>query len=312
MDENTSVLRLQPTPPPVEPAPAVRRGWVRAVLSYPVWFASLLLCALITHSVLRLSNRPDSDLESATNTPIGIVIMLMQLAGTVLVVAVFRRLIDRRSLKSLGLKLNGKYFGAFIAGVLWGIGLLTTVFLIVYLAGGVTITGVQFPWGTLATLTTIMFMVGINEELYVRGYLLTNFMESTNKYVALLITSLIFSASHMFNPNWTWVGLANIILAGLLLGVYFVHQRNLWFPIGMHFTWNLFQGAVFGSQISGVPTPSILQTEYSGSELLTGGEFGLEASLAATATIAVSIILVHLIFRPRPAAPSSLGNSPAH
>jgi membrane protease YdiL (CAAX protease family) len=197
------------------------------------------------------------------------------------------------------LDLTKRYIRDLAAGILWGIVLISTVFLVIYAAGGVTITGVQFPWDKLATLTIVMFLVGINEELYVRGYLLTNLMESTNKYVALLITSLIFSASHLFNPNWTLIGLANIILAGLLLGIYFVHQRNLWFPIGMHFSWNLFQGPIYGAEVSGVATPSVLQTEISGSELLTGGEFGFEASLVATAAIVVSIILVHLIYRPR-------------
>jgi membrane protease YdiL (CAAX protease family) len=301
MDENKSIPQPQRTDAPIEMVPAIGRGWARAALSFPAWIGMLVISAIITYGVLHLSNRPESDLESATNTPMGIVVMLIQLAGTVLVVYAFRRFLDRRSIISLGLNLTRRYVRDFIAGILWGIGLISTVFLVIYFAGGATITGVQIPWGTLATLTVIMFLVGINEELYVRGYLLTNLMESTNKYVALLITSLIFSASHLFNPNWTLIGLANIILAGLLLGIYFVHRRNLWFPIGMHFTWNLFEGTVYGSQVSGVPTPSVLQTQVVGSELLTGGEFGFEASLVATAAIGVSIILVHLIYRPRSA-----------
>jgi membrane protease YdiL (CAAX protease family) len=299
MNENKSIPQPQIADAPIEMVPAIRRGWARAALSFPAWIGMLVVSAIITHGVLHLSNRPESDLESATNTPMGIVVMLIQLAGTVLVVYTFRRFIDRRSVISLGLNLTRRYIRDFVAGILWGIGLISTVFLVIYFAGGATITGVQIPWGTLGTLTVIMFLVGINEELYVRGYLLTNVMESTNKYVALLITSLIFSVSHIFNPNWTVIGLVNIILAGLLLGIYFVHRRNLWFPIGMHFTWNLFEGTVYGSQVSGVPTPSILQTQFSGSDLLTGGEFGFEASLAATAAIGVSIILVHLIYRPR-------------
>ena len=299
MDEIQSIPETQAGSLPVETVPTIRRGWLRAVLSLPAWIGMLVVSAVVTHGVLRLSNRPDSDLESATSTPMGIVVMLLQLAGTVLVVFVFRRFIDRRPLMSLGLALTRRYVMDLVAGILWGMGLMSTVFLVIHVAGGVTITGVQFPWLTLATLTIVMMLVGINEELYVRGYLLTNLMESTNKYAALLITSLIFSASHLFNPNWTLIGLGNIVLAGLLLGIYFVHRRNLWFPIGLHFSWNFFQGAVFGSEVSGVATPSVLQTEVSGSELLTGGEFGFEASLVATAAIVVSIVLVHLIYRPR-------------
>jgi len=307
MDEILSIPEAQAGALPVEPTPAIRSGWLRAVLSFPAWIVMLIVSEVIIYVVLNLSNQPNLDLESAARTPMGIVVMLLQLGGTILVVFVFRRFIDRRPLMSLGLSLTARYAKDLAAGILWGIGLISTVFLVIYAAGGVTVTGVQFPWDKLATLIIVMFMVGINEELYVRGYLLTNFMESTNKYVALLITSLIFSASHLFNPNWTVIGLTNIILAGLLLGVYFVHQRNLWFPIGLHFSWNLFQGPFYGAEVSGVATPSVLQTQVSGSQLLTGGEFGFEASLGATAAIGGSIILVHLIYRPRAAVTSEPG-----
>jgi len=308
MDNTAPVLQPIPTVTTEEAAPAIRRGWVRAILSYPAWMGALLVTSIPGFLMVRLAVGPEADLESATSGPLGVAVMVLQVVGTVLVVYLFRRFIDRRSILSLGLNLYGRYFRDFIFGVLWGIGLISTIFLAVYLAGSATITGFQLPWDTLVTQIVIMFLVGINEELYVRGYLLTNFMESTNKYVALLMTSLIFAASHLFNPNWSLLGLVNIILAGLLLGIYFVHRRNLWFPIGMHFTWNLFQGTVYGSQVSGVPTPSLLQTQFTGSELLTGGEFGLEASLVATAAIVVSIVLVHLICRPRPADP--LQNQP--
>jgi membrane protease YdiL (CAAX protease family) len=290
MDNTAPVLQPKTPETSGEPVPAIRSGWARALLSVPAWFVTLLTCAVVTNMVLRLSSRPDTDLESATSGTMGIVVMLLQLAGTVLVVFVFRRFIDRRSVFSLGLNFSGRHFRDLVAGTLWGIALISTIFFVNYLAGGVT----------------IMFLVGINEELYVRGYLLTNFMESTGKYVALLITSLIFSAFHLFNPNWSLIGLVNIILAGLLLGIYFVHRRNLWFPIGMHFSWNFCQGTVYGSRVSGVTTPSLLQTQFSGSELLTGGEFGLEASLVTTAAIAVLVVLVHLIYRPRPANRSQI------
>jgi len=304
MNENQQFPQTPAGVSAAEPTPAIQRGWLRALLSYPAWLVMLIVSAIITHSVFLLSNRPDSDLESATSSPIGIVVMLIQLAGTVLVVAVFRRFIDRQSFVSLGLTFNVRFAKDLLAGVLWGIGLITTVFLIIFAGDGVTVTGVDFPWGLLGIMIVVMVLVGINEELYVRGYLLTNFMASTNKYVALLITSLIFSASHLFNPNWSVIGLVNIILAGLLLGIYFVHRRNLWFPIGLHFSWNLFQGTVYGSQVSGVNTPSLLQTEIGGSELLTGGAFGYEASLVTTFVLAAAVLALHLIYRPRPDSPA--------
>jgi len=81
------------------------------------------------------------------------------------------------------------------------------------------------------------------------------------------------------------------------LGIYYIHKQNLWFPIGIHFTWNLFQGAVLGFEVSGTKTVSMITQNIQGNELITGGEFGFEASLLATILMIVSIIVIHLKYR---------------
>lgn len=128
----------------------------------------------------------------------------------------------------------------------------------------------------------------------VRGYVLINLMDSMNKYIALVLSSLLFSAMHLMNANMSLVPAINIFLAGILLGIYFIHKGNLWFPIGMHFTWNFFQGPIFGFEVSGHITNSIIVQEIAGHELLTGGKFGFEGSLIATVAMIVLTIVIHL------------------
>lgn len=197
--------------------------------------------------------------------------MVIQFASLLLIfvpIMLFRKFIDRRSFISLGWQLEGRYAKDLFYGMAWGIGLISSIFLVLYLTGGLNITDIQMPGLPFVYISVALVMVALAEELLVRGYILTNFMDSMSKYAALIVSSLLFAGGHMLNPNVSWLGLVNIVLAGLVLGIYYVHQRNLWFPIGMHFTWNLFQGSVFGSPISGVGVSSVISIETTGSDLL--------------------------------------------
>ena len=85
-----------------------------------------------------------------------------------------------------------------------------------------------------------------------------------------------------------------MIEAGILLGAAYLYTRRLWLAAGLHAAWNFTQGWVFSIPISGTGQPvGLLVSERHGSELLTGGKFGLEASMAAVfvATIAGLILL---------------------
>ena len=131
----------------------------------------------------------------------------------------------------------------------------------------------------------------------VRGYILNNLMTSMNKYAALVLSSIIFMAAHLMNANLSILGVINLFLAGLVLGIYYIHKRNLWFSIGMHLTWNFFQGPVFGFEVSGYETHSIIGQNIQGSEIITGGEFGFEGSILATILITGIIIYLHFKYR---------------
>jgi uncharacterized protein len=52
--------------------------------------------------------------------------------------------------------------------------------------------------------------------------------------------------------------------------------------MALHFEWNFVLGPVFGSQVNGCETGSILQIKITVNQLLTSGNFGFEASLILT------------------------------
>ena len=133
-------------------------------------------------------------------------------------------------------------------------------------------------------LITSAIMPAFMEELLFRGILFRWIEEFAGSWAALLITSVLFGVVHIMNPNATWFSsLAIAVEAGLLLGGAYMLTRSLWLPIGIHAAWNFTQGEVFDVPVSGLPEHGLLQAKLSGPALLSGGGFGLEASVICLA-----------------------------
>lgn len=127
-------------------------------------------------------------------------------------------------------------------------------------------------------------MPGFMEELLFRGILFRWLEELAGSWTALVITSALFGLAHILNPGATWFSsFAVAVEAGLMLGGAYMLTRSLWLPMGLHAAWNLIQGPVFGVPVSGNAAHGILRSTLSGPTLLSGGSFGLEASVIALA-----------------------------
>lgn len=291
----------QPTPLVTVPSgdPIIKHGWIRALLFLPTHIIGTVLVSLIVLFIIGFNFHDYANYDQFLDQPKMMLLNLAMLIWTISITYGFRTLIDNRSFLLLGFAFSREWFKDFVAGILLGAILMTALFLIALYLGAVTVTGWHFPIGTLAVMAFNLLCAGAIEEITLRGYFLNNMMQSTNKYLALIFTSAIFSVAHGLNPNFGWISLLNIFLAGLLLGIYYVHKQNLWFPIGLHLSWNFFQGPVFGSPVSGVKLDSVFITEYGGSDYLTGGEFGFEASLAASIVTLGAILLLHFNYRPK-------------
>ncbi|HYE29727.1 MAG TPA: type II CAAX endopeptidase family protein [Allosphingosinicella sp.] len=154
-------------------------------------------------------------------------------------------------------------------------------------------------WVSLAFLALVP---GFTEEILFRGILFRFIERAGGSGIALAVTSLFFGLAHIFNPNATiFSSLAIALEAGLVLGAVYMLTRRLWAVIGGHAAWNFTQGWIFGVPVSGGEAEGLIRSSRSGPELLTGGDFGLEASLIAlvVATAAGIAILLVAIRRGR-------------
>jgi membrane protease YdiL (CAAX protease family) len=125
-------------------------------------------------------------------------------------------------------------------------------------------------------------LVGVFEETLFRGILFRFLEEGFGSWIALIITALLFGLSHLNNPNATvWSAIAIALEAGVSIGSAYMATRSLWFAMGLHTAWNFLQGTIFGVAVSGngAPIDSLFQPLIQGNPWLTGGEFGIEASV---------------------------------
>lgn len=153
----------------------------------------------------------------------------------------------------------------------------------------------QINPGYLGLTALFFLLVAVTEEMAMRGFVLGRLLDyGVNKFWALLISSLLFSLMHLFNPNFALIPFLNIILAGFMLGASYIYTRNLVFSITAHLLWNWVQGPVLGFQVSGLHfADSCFTLKLSGSSLINGGSFGFEGSLVCTVLlIAITLLLV--------------------
>jgi len=180
--------------------------------------------------------------------------------------------------------------GAAIArGVLIGVVMCGAVIVNIALLGGYRIDGLGSVTGAVGLLG-FMAAAAVTEELIFRGILFRIVEERTGTWIALVLTGVVFGLIHLVNPHASlWGAIAISVEAGFMLAAAYAATRKLWVPIGLHVGWNFALGGIFGAEVSGSGTPEgLVDAEFSGSTLLTGGDFGPEGSLY---TVAAGVLL---------------------
>ncbi|MEO7276930.1 MAG: CPBP family intramembrane glutamic endopeptidase [Sphingomicrobium sp.] len=177
---------------------------------------------------------------------------------------------DPAALRRLGLGLAG---GLVIFSIAVGIAALLGVY---------RITGPGDATDLLPALIAAAIFPAISEELLFRGILFRWIEEFGGSWMALLLTSALFGASHLMNPNATPIAAIGIAFeAGVMLGAAYMLTRSLWLPMGLHAAWNFAQGEIWDIPVSGTRVHGLVVAKLSGDPLLTGNGFGLEASIIA-------------------------------
>jgi membrane protease YdiL (CAAX protease family) len=275
--------------------PRLRAGW------------RLLIQSILLLVLLACFSLPFVFFPEALSTQEGLLLsQVVELFGVSLSVFLARRLLDKRSFNSLGLKIDRRALLDVLIGIIIPFFMIGVVYLVELSMGWLTFNGFAWhsdPPGTVISQVLISLLtfvlVGWNEELLSRGYHLQTLASGSNLPWAVVISSAVFGGLHLGNPNAAWVSAAGIFLAGVFLAYGYLRTRQLWLPIGLHIGWNTFEGVVFGFPVSGIESYHLVRTSVDGPVLWTGGLFGPEAGLVIIPALLLGGVMVYMVTRGR-------------
>jgi membrane protease YdiL (CAAX protease family) len=255
------------------------------------YFVALAVINLIAHGALG-----DSLSEFLPSWLATLLESLTYLLGVLALTWAFCRFLDHSRLTDLGLQKRG-WLAKLAAG--WGLGALLMLFVFGILAAGgwLTVEGSSWQPLDLAAAIMVAVVVGFNEELAFRGYIMQRLGQAWGMPLAVVVSSILFGLVHVFNPNTTALGILSVCLSGVLYACAYLVTRSLWLPMGLHMSWNVVQMHVLGFPGSGHVRPSIMRSVTHGPDLVTGGAFGPEGGIVVIGVSLVTIALLFLRYR---------------
>ncbi|MCB0834126.1 MAG: CPBP family intramembrane metalloprotease [Bacteroidetes bacterium] len=280
----------------INEADQLRAGWRIAI--YLCILVLIILPGLVIASTIANIAGQDNMWTVIAST------LLMALAGAAACYLALR-FIDKRPFSSMGLSPHPRALRELFWGLLMGFLMLTGATLTMWMLDMVTLESLSevpeyYLVGFAANLT-LYIIVGFNEEIWFRGYFYQTLSEGTSYLIAMILISLLFGVAHMGNPNAGDhpFGIVNIVLAGLLLSYAYVQTRSLWFPIGIHISWNFTQGYIWGLPVSGTSVfkPLVKATSH-GPDWITGGTFGPEGGILCTIACMIALFVMWKFIRP--------------
>ncbi|MBL8102840.1 MAG: CPBP family intramembrane metalloprotease [Anaerolineales bacterium] len=156
------------------------------------------------------------------------------------------------------------------------------------------------PENTSVLLPSLLLFAGIAtaEELLFRGFVFQRLISGLGQWPAQLIIAVFFLLTHLNNPGMTGIikvmASVNIFLASIMFGLAFVRTKSLAMPFGLHWMANWVQGGILGFGVSGTEQPGLLIPVFREAQIwLTGGQFGLEASLPGLVCLIVILLFLY-------------------
>jgi len=267
-------------------------GWQRILL---IIIPYIFIAGIFQFVGALIAKADFNDLHFEKTSEQHLIMSFFSILGTLLVIWIFMKFVDKERFVKVGFGTKNR-LNDFLLGIIIGALIMSGAYLLLLILGEIFFQKINFDFKEILFSILLFTIVAVEEEVLFRGYILKNLMVSFNKYVALLVSSILFSLIHGFNPNIDLLGFTNIFLAGIFLGISYIHTKNLWFPIALHLSWNLFQ-TIFGFNVSGQNTYSLIEFEIMESNLLNGGLFGFEGSVLSIVAMLLVIIGIEIYYR---------------
>jgi uncharacterized protein len=210
---------------------------------------------------------------------------------------IMTKFVEKRNFSTLGFQ-SERIINEALIGFLLGLFWIIISFIGQYIFGTL-IRGAQ---NTIPITAFIIYGIAllINaslQEILFRTYIFQSIENNYNVLSAIIITSVLFLGSHIGAINAGFIPSLNIFGAGLVFAITYYKTKNLWMPIVIHFIWNFSVSSILYKPITEYKGLELFQLK--GSNLLAGGENGVQTTILTTLTIIIVIFLELLIIKPR-------------
>lgn len=227
-------------------------------------------------------------------TPLLVIGSLLATVGMIVTVILYCRLLEKRSVASLGMR--RPFVREYALGAFWGVVLFGGYVAFSMALGNLTFLGISEKCNVpMLLLLLICFLIqGFSEEILCRGYFMTSLCRTMPLPWALVLSSLFFSLFHVGNPGVDVLGLINIFLFGILMGLYMIRRGDIWGAAALHALWNFAEGCLADFSVSGLSMPSSLLAfgKEGASVFVAGGAFGPESGFAVTFVTTLGIVIL--------------------
>lgn len=199
------------------------------------------------------------------------------------------RIYDQRKITELSLQyLPKEMFGGFIVGF----SIISLSILILYLSGHYQVFSITTIHYSARMFTVILFAAMV-EDLFHRGLILRILENWLGTNIAVVIAMLV-ELQHVTNSNFKLFDLFLYLIWGFTMAMLFIHTKRVWLPYFFHVGWNFAQ-PFYGSKLTGANDfGTIIQSKFTGPDLLTGGELGIEGSiLTLSFLLMIGIVLYY-------------------
>lgn len=281
--------------------------WLQPLLFIGVFVAAnlvsllvMILIVAVPAAVAATMNGEDA-MQAVTAVVNSEVFMLAMTIPSTIVFILYARYVERRSARSIGFT-RRRIFAHYATGLVAGAALCAAVLGICTASGAMSFTGVNDavdPRMIAAIFVGFLFQ-GMSEEVMLRGCFMVSMANRAPVWVAVAVSSVVFSALHLMNDSVTLLAFVNLVLYGVFAALYFLRTDNIWGVAALHSAWNFVQGNVFGVEVSGMASRHTI-FEFAAAEgapeWLSGGGFGLEGGVATTAVFGIGIAVMLLLPR---------------
>lgn len=271
------------------------RGWTRA----DGWLGAALRALLFlggvyaAEQVLRALIAPfvASDAAAYTLLPLATLLAALLVGGFLL------RTVDRRPAAAMGFALSRQVPRELGVGFLAGSAPHLLIVLLLAATGALRYggdAGTAAGWAlSLLQAAGILVVAAAAEEVVYRGYGFQALVRGFGLWPTLVVSSALFAWAHGRNPAVTPLALANIFLAGIVLGLAYMRTLSLWLVTALHVGWNWSMASLFDLPVSGLTyfdTP-LYEPAVGGPAWLSGSTFGPEGGLVGSAGLLLTLAI---------------------